>query len=182
MKNSPILFIDCETLGLKEDSPIWEVAWMLIDGYDNLLTHDSVLVEHDPDLMDPDLPQPFFDDYSVRYIPQEAMTHTRLTERLARVVAMTSERPIVAGSNPWFDMHKISQLDGAEKITWHYHPMDIPTLVHGYLLGKGISPAPPWKSDFLSQAVGIDVRNFDRHTAMGDVRWTYALWRKVFGR
>ena len=40
---------------------------------------------------------------------------------------------------------------------------------------------PPWSSDGLSSAVGVDPEQFERHTAMGDVRWVMAQWDAVMG-
>jgi hypothetical protein len=64
--------------------------------------------------------------------------------------------------------------------TWHYQPVDVETLVAGFLLGRSIvghlDPAVrlPWSSSDLSLAVGVDPAEFDRHTALGDVAWAWA--------
>lgn len=75
---------------------------------------------------------------------------------------------------------------------WHYHLVDVEGLAAGYLAGRhrGLSPegptddraalaAPPWKSEDLSRAVGIDPEQFDRHTALGDARWAKAIYDAV---
>jgi len=38
---------------------------------------------------------------------------------------------------------------------------------------------PPWKSEALSRAVGVDPRDFDRHTALGDALWARAIYSAV---
>lgn len=40
---------------------------------------------------------------------------------------------------------------------------------------------PPWKSDALSRAVGVDPEQFDRHTALGDAYWAKAIYEAVMG-
>ena len=41
---------------------------------------------------------------------------------------------------------------------------------------------PPWNSNDLSRAVGVDPDDFDRHSALGDVRWAKAVYEAVMGR
>lgn len=60
---------------------------------------------------------------------------------------------------------------------WHYHLVDVEALVAGKL---GIEP--PWDSEALSRAVGIDPESYDRHTAMGDARWAQELYDAVMRR
>lgn len=38
---------------------------------------------------------------------------------------------------------------------------------------------PPWASEEVSRAIGVDPDNFDRHTAMGDVLWAMAIYDAV---
>ena len=40
---------------------------------------------------------------------------------------------------------------------------------------------PPWDSDALSRAVGVNPDDFDRHTALGDARWAKAMYEAVMG-
>lgn len=54
---------------------------------------------------------------------------------------------------------------------WHYHLVDVEALAAGRL---GLPP--PWNSDDLSRAVGVDPDTFDRHTALSDARWAKALY------
>lgn len=66
---------------------------------------------------------------------------------------------------------------------WHYHPWDIASVALGYACGRdGSPPSLPWKSDQLSQEIGVNPAEFARHTAMGDVRWTLAQWDLITGR
>lgn len=175
MKHPPLLFLDVETLGLQEDSPIWEIALLHVTAHGQMREKWTCFVKHDPRLMDPQLPDAFIEDYNKRFVGSRALDPIEAFD----AVSHFAEGSHVCGSNPSFDMERIEKLDPARTMAWHYHPLDIPTLVHGYLLGKGVAPAPPWKSDYLSRIVGVDPADFDRHTAMGDCLWTFAMWEAV---
>lgn len=74
---------------------------------------------------------------------------------------------------------------------WHYHLLDVENLAVGYLAGRFEDPswpapaddkswlAPPWSSDELSRAVGVDPDKIDRHTALGDARWAEQIFDKI---
>ena len=65
---------------------------------------------------------------------------------------------------------------------WHYHLIDVEALAVGYLAGTAELAgewAPPWKSDELTAALGIDSNQFEKHTAMGDARWARAIYDRV---
>ena len=75
---------------------------------------------------------------------------------------------------------------------WHYHLVDVEALAAGSLAGMNSelgdllasSPdmfTPPWDSEALSRAVGVDPDQFDRHTALGDARWAMAIYDAVMG-
>lgn len=118
-------------------------------------------------------------------------------------------RPHVIAAVPAFDtermlgrlLREIWHLKATE-LPWHYHTADIENFVSGYLLasaeamysGSGGNDdvidranelldiaAPPWSSDDLSRAVGVEPSDFQRHTAMGDVRWCRAQWDSIWG-
>lgn len=176
--NSPILILDTETLGLDIEAPVWEVAAIRIDPVLGPRHELELLVSHDPGDWVETLPTSFQEDYRSRFDFEKAYAPEHVADRIAY---MARGGAIVMGSKPSFDVDRIEKLDPSVKMPWHHHPLDIPTLVHGYLCGKGVFPAPPWKSDFLSQMIGVDPRDFERHTAMGDVKWCLAMWQKVTG-
>ena len=47
------------------------------------------------------------------------------------------------------------------------------------MTGIKVLPGLPWNSDTLSNAVNVDPERFDRHTAMGDVRWVMAQYDRI---
>lgn len=170
------------------DAPVWEVAFIRVDGNQPFGDQRmSMFVRVDPDQRDewlPKLPQEFQDDYRSRYVSDRVFT----PEDVVNLVARASEgRALVCGSNPGIDMRWMERMalnagHTESPFKWHYCPENIPTLARGWLNGKGIFPAPPWGSEFISQACGVDPTQFARHTALGDCEWTYALWKKVNAR
>lgn len=177
---APLLFLDTETLGVSADAAVWEVACARFeDG--RLVGHASMLVHHDPDRRDPTLPPSFVADYEARFDWDDAEHPKKVLDTVDRYAEGGA---IVCGSNPAFDMWKLELLAadvGGVVPRWHYHGIDVPVMAHGYLLGRGIAPAQPWRSDFLSQCIGIDPRDYDRHTAEGDVWWAKAMWDAMTG-
>ncbi|OIN80748.1 hypothetical protein [Mycobacterium malmoense] len=170
-----IVFLDTETLGLHPDAPIWEFAASRRLGPADYEVHFTI--QHDPAGWLNDMPEQFLADYHARYDETTAWCE----RAAAREIAAITRDAIIAGSNPGFDIERLTKLLGRHGITptWHYHPLDVPTLVQGYLAARGELPEPPWKSDGLSAALGVDPAAFDRHTAMGDVRWVRAQYETV---
>lgn len=182
MKNPPILVIDVETLGLDIAAPVWDLGAIQVDTQGWVVARLDITIAHDPGDWAATLPPSFQDDYESRYHPSDAASPALAMRKLAMMVEPGT---VVMGSNPSFDTARIERLVtqlGLPGLPWHYHPMDVPTLAHGWLCGKGVFPAPPWKSDFISQACGVDVNDYDRHTAFGDASWCLALLEKVMGR
>jgi hypothetical protein len=78
---------------------------------------------------------------------------------------------------------------------WHYHLIDVEALAAGWIAAQSgpvpiliaganvglVSGRPPWRSEELSRAVGVDPDDFDRHTALGDARWAKAIYEAVMG-
>ena len=77
--------------------------------------------------------------------------------------------------------------------SWHYHLIDVEALAAGWLAcetgytesvgtpAEGFDPRPPWDSNALSAAVGVEPDKFDRHTALGDAYWARAIHDAVMG-
>lgn len=180
---SDIVFMDTETLGLDIDAPIWEFA-AIRRTPEGAETQLHIQIHHHADqwLTGPGaLPEEFAADYRARF----DVSHAWIPSGAARAIAtFLSGRPHIIGAVPSFDTARIShQLLRPARIPdpWHYHLIDVENVVAGYLAGRGELFPPPWKSDQLSAAVGVDPEMFDRHTAMGDVLWTRAQWDAVIG-
>lgn len=89
---------------------------------------------------------------------------------LQEVADLTAGRAIILGSNPSFDMATLEHGMGRWSITpsWHYHPEDVPTLIRGWLYGRGLPQPDQRTSDAYCRAAGLDPDRYQRHTALGD--------------
>jgi len=182
--------------GLDHDAHIWEVAAIRRDP-DGTLTEYHTFVQHDLNQA-AQLPESFRADHDDRYVADAALPAAGLVDDL-RVLfdppADYRQRAHVVGAVPSFDTERIARLmrhHGVD-VPWHHHLIDAETLAVGYLRGSiaadrrsGLAvgqpfPGPPWDSDALSRAVGIDPDRFARHTAMGDVEWAMAIYDQVMG-
>lgn len=102
----------------------------------------------------------------------------------------------VVGAVPNFDTERLSlfmrkHLRGSFRDPWHYHLIDVENLAVGYLAAKrarlaglglaaDFDPEPPWNSDELTAALGLDpIPDDQRHTALGDARWARAIYDAV---
>ncbi|OBB15076.1 hypothetical protein A5761_15160 [Mycolicibacterium setense] len=206
---SDIVFMDTETLGVHIDAPIWEFAAIRRNFYDGAVVKEHELhmfIHHyaKPWLTGDDaLPEQFQADYRQRFDASIAYGKSGAAEVISGFLA---GKPHIVGAVPNFDTERIShQLLRPAHVPdpWHYHLIDVEALVMGYLHGvaaravdearmRGEVPnpdwvdrqaqgRPPWKSDDLSNAIGVDPEQFDRHTAMGDVLWVKAQFDAVMG-
>ncbi|OMB79236.1 3'-5' exonuclease family protein [Mycolicibacterium conceptionense] len=201
-----LVFLDTETLGIAIDAPIWEFAAirrrpaaevepsMFTDVPADAWIEEELhlFIQHDPDgwIDDPKFPDEFKRDYAARFNPDKA----RSKQSAARSIAsFLGGRPHIVGAVPNFDTVRIShQLFSRCGIVdpWHYHLKDVENVAEGYLQGRArmgdVEAAAflargEWTSDELSAAVGVDPAGFNRHTAMGDVKWVRAQWDAVTG-
>ena len=194
---APIVFLDTETTGLGPDDEPWEIAAIRRDP-DGTETELEMFVEHDTSRI-PNLPQRFRIDWATRYDPEDAVSRDDAGSKLGGLLDRPGgfERCVIVASNPAFDLRMIEPLirmNGFEldDLT-HYRPVDVGALAFGHLAARAAAGAPvpesvrhprrgmPWSSDDLSRALGIDPDDFDRHTAMGDVRWVKAIYDIVTG-
>lgn len=194
---SALVFVDTETTGLAWDDQIWEFAAIRreADGRE-WATH--LLIEHDVEKCQR-LPEPFLTDHNNRF----SHTLPAISRRAAcRIIPpLFGDRPHLVGAVPDFDALRLAFMfrdeqsfdsqGGLNLTPWHYHLIDVENLAVGYLMGLAKMGAPegeftdfarpPWESEGLSRAVGIDPDQFERHTAMGDVLWARAIYDKVMG-
>ncbi len=187
---SDIVFMDTETLGLHPDAPIWEFAAIRRGepgGEPGAEREFHCFIDHYPLPWIDSLPDEFAQDYRNRYSPEKAVTQYEAT----KIIRDATAGAHVVGAVPNFDTERLQKMllragGGGPfhaKEPWHYHLIDIENVVVGYLLGRDKDKRPtlrlPWKSDNLSEAIGVDPRKFERHTAMGDVLWTMAQWDAI---
>ncbi len=180
MSNSPICFVDTEATGLRPDDEIWEFAGRrrnpdgTTDELHLFISHATHKAQH--------LPTSFYQDWLERYPHRDYKLCVDQTVASREIQAFTLGATIV-GLVPSFDTEKIAKMMRGHGIEpkWHYHIVDCENLIVGFLAARGNVLKPPWRSDQLSGLVGVDVTNYARHTAMGDVLWTEAMWDAVMG-
>jgi len=119
-------------------------------------------------------------------VPDEALMDPR--DLVEEVWTLTGGLSQLWGSNPGFDMRHLTELltRGDVRPDWHYHPNDLPSVARGWCAAKGIVPVSAKgdgriRSDDWSRAIGVDPDSFDRHTALGDARWTRAMRLTMLG-
>jgi DNA polymerase III epsilon subunit-like protein len=174
-----LAFVDTETTGLDtERHEIWEVGLILRDkDHDdtefrwflpvNLSTADPFALkiggyhERHPNGYD-----------AAEDNDERVAFHNQFTDEFARLTRGAH----LVGAVVSFDEERLrTMLQGFGHLPmWHYHLADVENLVAGKL---GI--LPPWDSDELSLAVGVNPEKFHRHEALEDARWAMALWDAV---
>lgn len=211
MGNAPVAFVDCETTGLDPDRhEIWEVGLILPDGSEHEWQLPVDLSRADPiGLAKGRFHERRWqqDRIGVSQLvngrwhstpPNFANSFVRLTRGLHLCGAVVS-----------FDADRLWRLLRAsgECPMWHYHLIDVEALAAGFIAGsraalahitpstgeaywagtrtlaaaEGPDAQPPWNSNDLSRAVGVNPDDFDRHTALGDARWAAAIYKAVMG-
>lgn len=191
-----LAFVDTETLGLDADhQPVWEVGLIDSAGAEHhwflQVTPRELTLAHPMALE--------IGRFDERYDPLAATSPALFAHHFAGLVRGCH----LVGAVVSFDEERIRRMCWAAgaPVTWHYHIIDVEPLAAGYVLGQfvaiqdvGRNPEadgptqeeveqalPPWDSNSLSLAVGVDPEDFDRHTALGDARWAKALYEAVLG-
>ena len=161
--NAPICFVDTETTGLDPDQhQIWEVGLILPDGTEHEWTLPVDLGRADAI----GLKIGRYYDRAVDAIRTMPRPFAEQFEELTRGLHL-------AGCVISFDEERLRKLLRANGACpgWHYHLVDVEAIAAGMT-----RTPPPWNSNDLSLAVGVDPEQFDRHTALGDARWAKAVY------
>ena len=196
---TPLAFIDTETTGVHPDRRVWEVAIIRRD--DHGQREITFFVDADLSNADPFGLQvgrfyerhPFGRLLSGR---DSIRDNDEVTEELAaaRVAEWTHGAHLV-GTVPSFDAGCLDPMLRRHGLIpgWHYHLIDVEAMAVGWLeamrrhgLGENGVDAdpvtPPWRSDDLSRACGVEPPADDeRHTALGDARWAMRWYDAMTG-
>lgn len=108
---------------------------------------------------------------------------------VAKAVARDTHGRHIVGAVPDFDARFLTKLLTAHGRlpSWHYHLIDVEALMVGRIMGTNlvqdndIQITLPWSSRDLSRLVGVDIDQFEAHTALGDARWAKACFEAVMG-
>ncbi len=206
---SGVCFVDTETTGLDPDRhEIWEVGLILPDGKEHEWQLPVDLARADPIALNIGrFHERRRKSWNSVAVGRPAVEFQANPARFAFDFARLTRGLHLAGAVVSFDAERLWRLLRAngECPMWHYHLIDVEALAAGYVSaqseGEGadgtrgtirverpdgtinnIDGRPPWKSDDLSRAVGVDPDDFDRHTALGDARWAKAIYVAVMGR
>lgn len=109
---------------------------------------------------------------------------------IARSCAELLNGAHVFGANPGFDYRFMRRFlaDNRECWTAHYHLHNIRDIAAGFLIGRATSPlatvkhlpSVPWKAREIYAELGVNVDDFDLHTALGDARLVRAVHDAIF--
>jgi DNA polymerase III epsilon subunit-like protein len=171
---SNVVFLDTETTGLDPDrNEIWDLAFIR-DGKEYEYKFSPDLTRADPIA----LKIGHFYERTAN-LADEPRSSSSDARYLAEGIAHLLYGRHIVGACPSFDdafLKRFMLVNGQARSTWHYHLIDVETLIAGRL---GIEP--PWKSDELSQKIGIEPPSDDeRHTAIGDARWVKQMYEAVY--
>ena len=202
----PVAFVDTETTGLDPDRhEIWEVGLILPGGSEHewqlpvdLSRADPIALNigrfHDRRPMSgTEHYRPWGDD---KHESKWVIHSERMREWSAEFVRLTRGLHL-AGAVVSFDADRLWRLLRAngQCPMWHHlidveslaagwvsaQPAPVPIVIAGANVGS-VTGRPPWRSEELSRAVGVDPDSFDRHTALGDARWAKAIYEAVMGK
>ncbi len=185
--NTDLVFIDTETTSLRHDRRAWEIGIIARTGSKDVEHHWFIDI-NDLDLGNADVMSlkvgRFFERHPQMRLDREASYADCETEAdaLLQVERITRGAHLI-GAVVSFDADVLSQRMRANGIcpSWHYHLCCVENLAVGWLAARGNPIQPPWKSDDLSEALGIAVSDEDRHTALGDARWARTIYDAVMG-
>jgi len=206
--SADVVFLDTETTGLEPDRhTIWEVGLITPDGREHVWQFPVDEITADPFALDigqwwerrwatdneVDVLNAVYEADNAKSrrknFPEEgkATKPDHLWCSHFRDLIGTAH---ICGAIPSFDEERLRRLLLANGVRhrWHYHIIDVEALAAGYICGNWPTDpgwrslaTPPWNSNDLSRAVGVDPDNFERHSALGDARWAKAIYEAVMG-
>ncbi len=176
-----LAWLDCETTSTRPGRRPWDIAVIRrpADADPDGDTSYQVFIDRrDLDLADADLKALEIGRFYERHPEFGAGGNVmRLADALHTIEGML-RGAVVLGSNPSFDTETLDPFMRGHAIlpSWYYHPVDIPSMVEGWLRGARRPVPQPPKTDPLIRAIGIDPDSYPRHTALGDCQ----LFRAVY--
>jgi hypothetical protein len=207
---APLCFVDTETTGVHPKREAWEVALIRRD-YDGddpgtyTQTEIDFFIDVDVDKADPFglnvggfygrhpmgrwLASGALANVADKWPPRSVREEMELPSVAARTIARMTHGAHLVGVVPNFDAEVFSRLLRRCGLLpgWHYHLIDAEAVAVGFLAAGGgtgleCKAQPPWKSDVLSLACGVEPPSgADRHTALGDARWAMRWYDAMVG-
>jgi hypothetical protein len=174
MGETPVFFVDTETLGLDEcRHAIWEIAYVLRTPGEMAVERELLVRLTDEELAAADSTALRLNHFYDRYDREKALD----PRAVAWDIAQASAGAALLAANPNFDavrLERFMRANGAPP-AWHYRLCCIENLAAGRL---GIRPG--WDPAQLSEMLGVERPEADKHTAMGDVRWNVRMYDAIY--
>lgn len=199
---SRIVFLDTETTSLRHDRRAWEAGLIVRERGRPDAEHRWFVHSEDLDLGNSDPASLRIGRFYGRH-PDYSGPSDESSQPEAYVLREVEELTRgahIIGAVPSFDTEVLGSRMRANGIcpSWHYHLCDIENLAAGwlaayarYLEESGSTEerirelrriaSPPWSSDELSRAVGVEPDEERRHTALGDAAWARDVYDAVMG-
>lgn len=172
-----LLFMDTETTGLSRyQHEVWEIAYVLANhtpqGLEILKRQLYWIKPRNMQTADPMALK--INGFYSRWTGEHSWDDP---EEAALQIARDSVGTHLIGAVPDFDAHFVSMfmLQNSYHPGWHYHLIDIETLIAGRL-----HLTPPYKSENLFEQLGLSRDYPNKHTAMGDVNQLIACWNALY--
>lgn len=177
--NAPICFIDTETTSLdRYTRQVWEVAMIRREPDGSETQYQTFIAGVDLSNADPRSLAigRFYERYDMEAATERLFSRPDGYEwphGTAIAVERMTRGAHLVGAVPSFEDTSLAPFLKAHQLApaWHYHLVCIENVLAGWF---GV--VPPYSSDELSMRIGVDPAGFERHTAMGDVRWVRAQW------
>lgn len=202
---APLVFVDTETDGTHPDRKIWEIAIIRREpdtdrGPGRETTWQS-FVEIDLGAANPfglrigrfherhpygrylsgqtsEYPEVDADDETMTHLDPNYLSALPAAEKIARL----THGAHWIGMVPGFDAEAVAALLRFQGLTptWDYHLTDVRPLAAGYILGRGGDASTAMPTAELSSLCGVpEAAEDERHTALGDARWTMRLYDAI---
>lgn len=165
-----LIFFDTETTGT---DPQWHSAWELAalrrepDGsvsefYAQLRLSEDQIRRADPKALE-------VGGFHERYRAADARDPDEVIAEFCEFAAGA----VLAALNVSFDIAFLRPALTRAGVapSWHYSPLELKSFAAGAL---GL--APPWRSDEIAPALGIDPSNYARHSALADCWYSAAIY------
>lgn len=185
---APLVFLDTETTGLHADRRPWEIAMIRRDeqGQRAITIQVSDVDTSNAELIGLKIGR--FHERHLHFsetlsLAERKQAAYKTEADAAFAVELWTRDAHIVGAVPNFDTETLAAMLRRHGMcpAWHYHLADVETLALGWLAARGTVVSPPWRSDEISRAIGVEPpSDNERHTAMGDAAWAMRIWDHVF--
>lgn len=175
-----VVIVDTETDGLHPERQVWEFAAVRIKPDGTEISRFKAMV--------PITLNKFSDPMALQigkfYQRYEYPAYPLANREISTKIAHITQGALWAGIVPSFDVEVVQRyLTGhGLALAHHYKLMDVLTAAQGALTTYGKDGAPSvlqMTTEAVCEAYGVQVDPDKRHTAMGDVEMTLALYRAL---